>query len=537
MKWTLLIIVLCSVFSISLVSCREDAELDNGISIEGLSNDTLVVESTILTFDLKVTAQDGLSLFKVNEQEFEVKGLKTYSTTYTFKADLNTPGGRRDEDTVTITVYVKDQDGDVMQKSMKIRIMSVQKAIQQGFTGLQDTTIYFVDRDITADQVWYTGKIYVLKKRITVKAPAKLTIQKGVIVKGETNPQETSALVISRGAKIDAQGTGSQPIIFTFSRDFIAPGELAPKQSFNFLDMHAWDEERDVDYSKEKGVWGGLVILGKARGSFPGDVSEYALPGFEGFGESARYGGVNNEDNSGILKNIFIRFGGNRLDTGKRISSLTLAGVGSGTIVENIEIYQGAEDGIAIYGGTVNLSNVIMRALAEDGIQVDQGWSGSLDNFSIGNIGSYGINIMGPKGTYFNGNHVLKDGSIYCYPCKGYLNLAENSNTYFSKTVFRLIPGWTGNLLFQFAINRMPKSYNSKIENLEVLDVKYMGINGQIWELPSDWKEKFFKEIPAEELKSVEYLKNSVGPKLDEFLGWSWYYRFLLENGGYIPGI
>ena len=536
MKWTLLIIVLCSVFSISLVSCREDAELDNGISIEGLSNDTLVVESTILTFDLKVTAQDGLSLFKVNEQEFEVKGLKTYSTTYTFKADLNTPGGRRDEDTVTITVYVKDQDGDVMQKSMKIRIMSVQKAIQQGFTGLQDTTIYFVDRDITADQVWYTGKIYVLKKRITVKAPAKLTIQKGVIVKGETNPQETSALVISRGAKIDAQGTASQPIIFTFSRDFIAPGELAPKQSFNFLDMHAWDEERDVDYSKEKGVWGGLVILGKARGSFPGDVSEYALPGFEGFGESARYGGVNNEDNSGILKNIFIRFGGNRLDTGKRISSLTLAGVGSGTIVENIEIYQGAEDGIAIYGGTVNLSNVIMTALAEDGIQVDQGWSGSLDNFSIGGVGSYGINIAGPKGSYVNGNHSLKNGLLACYPCKGYVYLGENSNINFSKTVFDLIPGWTGNLLFQFAINRFPASYNSKIENIEVLDMRHYYTVTQYWSIPSDWKKRFFPEVPENQLMSVGPLKYSVGPYEGRFILWSWIYQNQVGKVGFLPG-
>lgn len=313
---------------ISLVACQEVTELDNGIYIEGLGNDTLVVESTILTFDIKVTAQDGLSQFKVNDQEFEVIGLNSYTTTYTFKADLNTPSGRRDEDIVTITVYARDKDGDVMQKSVKIRVMSVQRAIQQGYTGLQDTTIYFVDRDITADQVWYTGKIYVLKKRITVKAPAKLTIQKGVIVKGETNLQETSALVISRGAKIDALGTASQPIIFTFSKDFIAPGELDPKQNFNFLDMHWWDEKREIDYSHEKGLWGGLIVLGKAKGSFPGDVSEYSLRGFEGLGESAKYGGGDNEDNSGILKNIFIRYAGNRQNSSKRIPSLPLPWLG-----------------------------------------------------------------------------------------------------------------------------------------------------------------------------------------------------------------
>lgn len=517
-------------------SCQEKVELDNGILIEGLLNDTLVAESTVLTFDITVKAQDGLSQFKVNDREFEVKGLKSYTTTYTFKADLNTPVGRKEEDVVTISVFAKDQDGDVLQKSMKIRVISVQKAIQQGYTGLQDTTIFFIDKDVTSDQVWYTGKIYVLKKRITVKAPAKLTIQKGVIVKGQANPQETSALVISRGAKIDAQGTDSQPIIFTYALDYISPGEIKPKQNFSFLDMHAWDEGRDVDYSKEKGVWGGLVILGKAKGSFPGDVLEFSLKGFEGLGESAKYGGADNEDNSGVLKNISIRFAGNRMDPSKRIPSLTLAGVGSGTQVENIEIYQGAEDGIAIYGGTVNLFNVITTGLAEDGIQVDQGWSGSLDNFSIGGVGGYGMYISGPRGNNYFGNHTIENGLISGYPCKGYIFLEENANINFSKTVFDLIPGWTGNLLFQFVINRFPKVFNSRIETLEVLDIKHYYTLTQYWSVPPDWKERFFLEVPFNQLKLVQPLKNSVGPKEGKFVTWSWVYQNSNYNSGFLPG-
>jgi hypothetical protein len=531
MRSIVFILVVGSLFLFSLTACHESTELDFGIHIEGLTNDTLVVESTVLSFDITVTAQNGLSQFKVNDLEFDVKGLKSFNTTYTFKADLNTPSGRKEEDTVPISVFVKDQDGDVAQKSMKIRIISVQRAIQQGYSQLQDTTIFFVDRDIATDQIWYTGKIYVLKKRITVKAPAKLTIQKGVIVKGETNLQETSALVISRGAKIDAQGTNNQPIIFTTSLDYIAPGEINPKQNFSFLDMHWWDEGREIDYSQEKGLWGGLIVLGKAKGSFPGDVSEYSLQGFEGLGESAKYGGGDNEDNSGILNNVFIRYAGNRQNPSKRIPSLTLAGVGSGTQIENVEIYQGAEDGVAILGGTVNLSNLFVSSVAEDAIQVDQGWSGRLDNFIIANSGDNGIEIEGPKGSKYNGNHIFRNGYIFCYPCKGYVSFKENSNSNFSKTIFFLHRGMLGTFLFDLGIDRVPKSFDSKIENLEVLDMDdpYGGF-------PSNWRERFFKELTEDQIKLVEYEKHTVGPYLNQF-HWSWLLRFYENGGAYIPGL
>ncbi|TDQ16671.1 hypothetical protein DFQ04_2793 [Algoriphagus boseongensis] len=522
-----------------LNSCREEVELDNGIIIEGLPEQVEVEIDSELNLEFTIDALDGLSEIRLSLNGIEIEsnklsGEKSFSKAFSFNAES---GKFKAAEELKLVVFARDKDGDFFEKLCLIKIIE-----SKGSSPIQenpespspfDPKIIRVKEDISEDQIWYTGNIYILEKRITVKAPSKLTIQKGVIVKGETNLQETSALVISRGAKIDAQGTSDQPIIFTSSLDLISPGETNPKQNFSFLDMHWWDEVREVDYSKEKGLWGGLIILGKARGSFPGDAIEYSLKGFEGFGESAKYGGMNNEDNSGILKNIFIRFAGNRLDTGKRIPSFTLAGVGSGTIIENIEIYQGAEDGIAIYGGKVNLSTVILSQIAEDGVQIDQGWSGDLDNFIILNTGDNGIEIEGPKGTFNNGNYRLKNGSISCYPCKGYLSFQENSNSIVSTTLFSLAAGlMLGEILFEFGINKTPKYQNSSLENLEV-----MIFYDPYGKMPSDWKAAFFKDVPEDKIKKVDFDKHSVGPYLNKFISWSWFYHVLVENSAYIPGI
>ncbi len=116
-------------------------------------------------------------------------------------------------------------------------------------------TSVVVNSNITSNTTWTTGKIYVLSGRIAVTAGNTLKIEPGVIVKGEVGTgSNATALIIARGAKIDAQGTASSPIIFTAVADEITPGQIiSPNLEPNI-----------------SGLWGGLIILGKAKGSFAG---------------------------------------------------------------------------------------------------------------------------------------------------------------------------------------------------------------------------------------------------------------------------
>src|SRR5690606_5068880 len=106
-----------------------------------------------------------------------------------------------------------------------------------------------IEGNITEDQTWETGKTYILGGRISVTNNATLTIQPGVIVKGEAGSgANATALVIARGAKISAEGTEPQPIIFTSVADEIEPGMTA-------------SPNLDPDL---EGLWSGLIVLGNA---------------------------------------------------------------------------------------------------------------------------------------------------------------------------------------------------------------------------------------------------------------------------------
>ena len=75
-------------------------------------------------------------------------------------------------------------------------------------------------KEITADTEWTNDKIYLLKEHLFVKG-GTLKIQAGTTIHGEGN----AALVISRNAKIDAQGTAAAPIVMTSGK---VEGERAP---------------------------------------------------------------------------------------------------------------------------------------------------------------------------------------------------------------------------------------------------------------------------------------------------------------------
>jgi len=266
-----------------------------------------------------------------------------------------------------------------------------------------------ITADITQNTTWTTGKTYVLGARIAVLSGVTLTIQPGVIVKGEAGTgANATALIIARGGKIMAEGTATQPIIFTSVADEIAPGQIA-------------SPNLDPDLN---GLWGGLLILGNAPIS--ADAEAVQIEGIPPSDQNGLYGGTNAADNSGVLRYVSIRHGGANIGEGNEINGLTLGGVGSGTFIEYVEIIANQDDGIEWFGGTVNVTNALIWNTGDDAVDTDQSWAGTLDNFIVVNPGDECFELDGPEGTMEDG-HIIKNGTVYAGAAEGLVDLDDNS--------------------------------------------------------------------------------------------------------------
>lgn len=242
-----------------------------------------------------------------------------------------------------------------------------------------------VTGELTVDTTWERGNIYLLGGKVVVGVGKTLTIEPGTIIKGKAGTGSlASALVVQRGAKINAVGTADRPIIFTSEQDNIKVGETA-------------GTNLDETYN---GLWGGLLVLGNAPASLDG-VTETQIEGIPASDAFGLYGGAVADDDSGDLAYISIRHGGALIGEGNEINGLTLGGVGSETTIDNIEIIGNEDDGIEIFGGTVNVSNIFVWAVADDGIDLDQAWTGTLTNGMVvqGVRSDSALELDGPEGT------------------------------------------------------------------------------------------------------------------------------------------
>lgn len=265
---------------------------------------------------------------------------------------------------------------------------------------------FVINVNISENTTWETGKTYILASRVTVLSGATLTIEPGVVVKGQAGIKENAtALMIARGGKIMAEGTAEKPIIFTSVADEITPEDVA---AGNFKSPNL---EPNI-----RGLWGGVIVLGKAPISAShkdtgADLSEVQIEGIPTSDQNGLYGGNVSDDNSGVLKFISIRHGGTDIGSGNEINGLSLGGVGSGTVIENIEVVSNQDDGIEWFGGTVNVKNVLVWNVGDDGIDTDQSWAGTLDNFIVISPTGHCFELDGPEGSMEAG-HTIQNGSI-----------------------------------------------------------------------------------------------------------------------------
>lgn len=189
------------------------------------------------------------------------------------------------------------------------------------------------NRTLTADSVW------TLKGYVYVPEGVTLTIEPGTIIKSDVS--EKGALCIERGGKIYANGTADKPIIFT-------SGQSSPKP----------------------GDWGGLIILGNAPTNKPN-------PTIEG-GIGRPYGGIDENDNSGVLKYVRVEYAGIAAFPGSEINAFTFGGVGKGTVVDYCESYYANDDAFEFFGGNVNCSHLVAVGTADDDYDFDFGYVGTI---------------------------------------------------------------------------------------------------------------------------------------------------------------
>lgn len=277
---------------------------------------------------------------------------------------------------------------------------------------------------ITADETWISSNIYILAGKVVVDDGVTLTIEPGTIIKGQKGTGSlASALIVARGGKIMAEGTQEKPIIFTSIDDNIEVGQQAGTNL---------DENNN-------GLWGGVLILGYAKGSFKGDVTEVQIEGIPAGDTFGLYGGDDDEDNSGVFKYVSIRHGGALIGEGNEINGLTLGAVGRGTVIDNVEIVANFDDGVEFFGGTVNASNIVVWAQGDDGLDIDQAYAGTVTNSLVilGETSDHAFEIDGPEGAYqaqftinnttIKGNQVTPGGEYADYRSKA---LGATNNIY-----------------------------------------------------------------------------------------------------------
>ena len=214
---------------------------------------------------------------------------------------------------------------------------------------LDAATVVNVTADITANTTWTTGKTYKLTGLIYVRNNATLTIQPGVVVKGLSSVNGT-ALIITRGSKLNAIGTAASPIVFTSGKT--------------------------VAQGRQPGDWGGIIMLGKAKFNANNGVNN-----IEGItaNVNTEYGGglapVDN-DNSGTLKYVRIEFGGYVFSPNNEINGLTMGAVGSGTSIDYVQVSYTNDDAFEWFGGSVNCKHLVSYRNLDDDFDTDNGYKG-----------------------------------------------------------------------------------------------------------------------------------------------------------------
>ncbi len=197
----------------------------------------------------------------------------------------------------------------------------------------------------TSDLTLEAGTEYTLNGSLIMATGTTLTIPAGTTIKALAQGSDVY-IAISQGATINAMGTASNPIVLTSNAS-----------------------------NPQAGDWGGLIILGKApvnsvAGSATSTSEIASLP----------YGGTQSGDDSGSISYVRVEYSGGSADGQSENNGISFYGVGNGTLVEYIQVYEGKDDGVEFFGGTVNVDYVSIVNAQDDSIDWTEGYTGTITN-------------------------------------------------------------------------------------------------------------------------------------------------------------
>jgi hypothetical protein len=291
--------------------------------------------------------------------------------TVTVKATVTAPGGAKTlsltggvTNTVTManetaatekSVDIKIPDNAVVGATIAVVFVATDNSNQNSAPATLTITVgnpvVTLSGNITASQTLSADDVYLISGQTFVKSGVTLTIPAGTVLKGDKASKGT--LIIEPGAKLVANGTAEKPVVFTSAQ---------------------------VVGARDKGDWGGIVILGNAY------VNQSVKPGVEGISPAVPYGTVDvnnatvgvNDENSGTLKYVRVEYAGIELTPNNETNGVTFGGVGSGTEVDYVEVSYGGDDAFEWFGGTVNAKHLVALATWDDDFDTDFGYRGHI---------------------------------------------------------------------------------------------------------------------------------------------------------------
>lgn len=403
MKKEILSRLMASLLALTVIvfvsSCDEDDEIGAAPTIT-LSEETAQnIPGATVTVTVSVNAPNGpktLAIAGVDNDDITLSGANQQDV----EVDINIPANAAVGSTITVIFTAID--------NQNLSSTPAEFVITVG-----DPTVV-IQGDITTNTTLNAGTKYLLKGKVYVQSGATLTIPAGTKIFGDKVTQAT--LIINRGAKIDAQGTASNPIIMTSAGE---PG------------------------FRNRGDWGGVVILGKAytNGSASSTIEGISASGSENglYGPGANTAADN--DNSGIMKYVRIEFAGIPLSQDNELNSLTMGAVGSGTQIDHIQVSYGNDDAFEWFGGSVNHKYLVAYSTIDDDFDTDRGYNGNVQ---------FGLVVRDPAVADFSGARAWESSSnntadVSALPAHG-ITARHSASTFSNVTIL-------GPRLFRAAAN------------------------------------------------------------------------------------
>ena len=264
--------------------------------------------------------------------------------------------------------------------------------------------------NITGEVTISVNAEVIIDRPVFVTAGGHLIIQEGAVLRFQPADSVSASgyLCVSSDGTIDAEGTSTNPIIMTTA----AAPDGSRWLSGAFMDVSPKTSPMLITGQDQLNLWGGFILLGNAPTNVGAvddpDGPTVAVPGravIEGVGslndERVYYGGLNPNDNSGVVRYVSIRYSGQIISEGSEIQGLTIGGVGYGTTIEYIEVYGSGDDGIEVFGGTCGIKFLVLSYFDDDGFDLDQGFTG---------FAQFGLVISSNLATFNSDNLFEMDG-------------------------------------------------------------------------------------------------------------------------------